>query len=135
MDYLKAAMDWAKEHYSDASMLLKCAFANSVQYFMTGESGGYGGPSMREHLCSWSLAGDNGKVGTINVGGNAMSAIYRDKSLPIAGEWKFDEAIVHCSKLCFSPASEYRLKLIQIQEREDCFDDDPIDLEALRGKF
>ena len=135
MDYLKAAMAWAKEHYSGASMQHKCAFANSVDYFMTGASGGYGGPSLREHLCSWSLAGDSGSVGAVDVGGQAMSAIYRDNSLPIAGEWKFDAASVHCAKLCFSPASEHRLKLIQIQEREHCHDDDPIDLEALRGKF
>ena len=135
MDYLKAAIDWAKEHQPDASIQHKCAFANSVDYLMTGASGGYGGPSMREHLCSWSLAGDSGSMISIEIGGQAMSAIYRDKSLPISGEWKFDEAIVHCAKLCFSPAGEHRLKLIQIQEREHCFDDDPIDVEALRGKF
>ena len=134
MDYLKSAMSWAIENHPNSSLQHRSAFANSVMYLVTGFSGGYGGPSLREHLCSWSLAGANGSVNAIEIGGEAMSAIYPDGSLPIAGGWSFEDAIEHCAKFCFSPVSEHRSQLIQIQEREHCFDDDPIDLEALRGK-
>lgn len=134
MDYLKSAMSWAIEHHPKSSIQHRCAFANSVLYLVSGASGGFGGPSLREHLCSWSLSGENGSVNAIEVAGEAMSAIYPDGSLPMAGNWLFEDAIAHCSKICFSPVSEHRSQLIQIQEREHCFDDDPIDLEALRGK-
>lgn len=134
MDYLKSAMDWAIEHHPDSSLYHRCAFANSVAYLVTGFSGGYGRPSLREHLCSWSLAGPNGFVNAIEVSGEAMSAIYPDGSIPRAGRWSFEAALEHCAKLCFSPAADYRSQLLQILEREHCFDDDPIDLEELRGK-
>lgn len=35
--------------YPEESEQHKAAFANSVYYFVTGWSGGYGGPSVREH--------------------------------------------------------------------------------------
>lgn len=134
MDLLKKAMNWAIANHPDASLNHRAAFANSVQYFCTGLSGGYSGPSMREHLCSWSLAGARGKVEAVSLGGEAVTALYPDGSLPLAGNWKFDEAIEHCAPLCFEPAEKYRDRLTQILEREHCFDDDPVDLAVLRGK-
>lgn len=129
----QAAMLWAQDHRPETSFERKCAFANSVEYLVTGESRGtYGGPSLREHLCAWSLAGVNGVVGSADVGGTAMTAIYTDGSLPRAGGWDFFNAIEHCAKLCFSPASEHLNQLISIQEREHCFDNDPVDVEALK---
>lgn len=131
---LKSAMEWAIEHHPNSSLQHRSAFANSVQYLVTGGSGGFGGPSLREHLVSWSLAGVNGSVNALEVAGQAMTAIYPDGSLPRAGEWSFEDAIVHCARLCFSPVDDHRSQLIQIMEREHCFDDDPKDLEELRGK-
>jgi hypothetical protein len=133
-DVLKNALDWAIEHHKDSSLAHRCAFANSVQYLITGMSGGFGGPSLREHLVSWSLAGANGSVNAIEVGGEAMTAIAPDGSLPRSGQWTFEDAVKHCVPLCFEPAEKYRDRLLQIQEREYCFDDDPKDLEKLRGK-
>jgi hypothetical protein len=133
-DVLKSAIEWAGLNYPNSSLHHRSAFANSVQYFVAGNSGGFGGPSLREHLCSWSLAGVNGSVNAIEIADEAMTAIYPDGSLPRAGEWNFEDAIVHCARLCFSPASDHRSQLIQIMEREYCFDDDPKDREELWGK-
>lgn len=128
-DYLEQAMTWANQHHPGASMPHKAAFANSVDYLMTGACGGYGGPSLRQHLVSWSL----GTVGTVDVGGRAMTTITPGK-LPMPGGWTFEAAVAHAAPLCFEPAKKYLNLLLQIQEREDCFDDDPEDLKALRGK-
>ena len=129
MDALRKAMDWAIEQRPEASLHHRAAFANSVAYLVTGASGGFGGPSIREHLCSWSL----GETTSINIGGEAMTAIIPG-DLPMPGAWDVDAAISHCDPLCFESASIHRVKLLQIMEREHCFDDDPKDLEALRGK-
>jgi hypothetical protein len=106
-----------------------------VAYLVTGASGGFGGPSIREHLVSWSLAGQAGKVEAVSIGGESMTAIYPDGSLPSAGKWGLENAIIHCAPICFSDIANYRKQALQIQEREHCFDDDPNDLESLRGKF
>lgn len=123
---LSKAMAWAKENKADSSMAHKCAFANSVQYLVSGWSGGYGGPSLREHLVSWALSGPNGR--------NEGMIQFPDGSLPSAGEWEYEKAIAFCAPLCFEPAEKYREKLLQIMEVEHHFDDDPVDLKALRGK-
>ncbi len=128
-DFLEQAMAWANQNKPEASMHHKAAFANSVSYLVTGVSGGYGGPSLREHLVSWSL----GAVGTTNIGGRTMTTITPG-NLPMPGNWTFEAAIAHAAPLCFEPAKRHLNTLIQIQEREHCFDDDPEDLKALRGK-
>jgi hypothetical protein len=134
MDTLEKAMNWAQLNHSTASTQHKAAFANSVAYLVTGGSGGYGGPSLREHLVSWSLAGLDGIVDSTSIGGEAMTLLRPDGSMYRPGQWGFDAAIAHCTPLCFDPAEKYRDLLIKIQEREYCFDDDPEDIKALRGK-
>lgn len=131
---LEKAMDWAKENHPNASMSHKAAFANSVAYFVTGWSGGFGGPSLREHLCSWALAGDEGLNEVGNLGGIAITVQYPDGRLPRAGQWTFEKAAGFCAPLCFDPAEKYMRQLTLILEREYCFDSDPQDLEALRIK-
>jgi len=125
---LQRAMAWANTHYAHESMQHKAAFANSVAYLVTGISGGYGGPSLREHLVSWSL----GTTGAVNIGGQAMTTITPG-NLPLPGDWAFEAAVAHAAPLCFDPARKYLNLLIQIQEREYCFDDDPEDFKVLRG--
>lgn len=134
MDTLNKAMEWAQMNHSNASAQHKAAFANSVEYLVTGASGGYGGPSLREHLNSWSLAGALGSVDAIDIAGEAMTLLKPDGSLPLPGQWSLDAAIAHCEPLCFEPATKYKNILLQIQEREYCFDDDPEDIAILRGK-
>lgn len=134
-DILQRAMQHAIAHHPTASLQHKAAFANSVAYLVTGESGGFGGVSIREHLCSWSLAGDRGTIEAISIDGQNLTCIKPDGSLPKPGDWSFEDAIVHCASLCFGDISQWRDRALQIQEREYCFDDDPEDLEALRGKY
>lgn len=129
---LEKALAWANQNRPAASSQHKSAFSNSVAYLVIGESGGYGGPSLREHLVSWSL-GTVG-VGSVNIAGQAMTVITPDGNLPLPGQWTFDAAVAHAAPLCFDPATKYLNLLLQIQEREDCFDDDPEDLAVLRGK-
>jgi hypothetical protein len=133
-DSLQRAMQHAIAQHPNSSLQHRAAFANSVAYLVSGASGGFGGPSIREHLCSWSLAGVHGTIGAINIGEQAMTCIKPDGSLPKPGDWSFEDAIVHCEPLCFGDISPWRNRALQIQEREYCFDDDPEDLEALRGK-
>lgn len=134
MEILEKAMQWAESNRPNESIQHKAAFANSVAYLVTGASGGYGGPSLREHLVSWLLAGKAGKNEAVNIGGTAMTLQCPDGSLPRAGTWTFEKAVFHCNRLCFDPAVQYKNTLVQIQEREYCFDDDPADLKSLRGK-
>ena len=46
---LVQAHSWAKKAHPAASPQRWAAFANSAAYLLTGLSGGYGGPSVREH--------------------------------------------------------------------------------------
>lgn len=133
-EFLKRAINWASANKPGGSMSHKAAFANSVAYLCSGWSGGYGGPSLREHLCSWALAGDEGLNETASLNGLAITVQYPDGRLPRAGHWEFEKAVKFCEPLCFEPAQRYLKILVQISEREYCFDDDPADLEALRGK-
>jgi hypothetical protein len=135
MESLEKAMQWAKDNHPTASIQHKAAFANSVAYYVAGASGGFGGPSLREHLCSWKLAGASGIAGAVSIADEAITMIQPDGSLRTAGGWAFEEAIAFCEPLCFCEASVFKSLLVQIQGREHCFDDDPQDLEVLRGKF
>lgn len=131
-DIWQIASDWAIANHPSQSIYHREAFANSVAYLITGASGG-SGPSMREHLVSWSLAG-GGEISSLALGDEAITVLHPDGTLPRAGEWTIEDAIAHCSPLCFDPAENYRRLLQNIKEREHCFDDDPQDLEVLRGK-
>lgn len=131
---LERALQWAQTQYPASSIAHQCAFANSVVYLVTGTSGGFGGPSLREHLCSWSLAGKGGCVVSAKVKDRLATAIFPDGSIPPAGEWGFEEACAHCAPLCFNPPERYDNKLVKISQSEHCFDDDEDDLEYLRGK-
>jgi hypothetical protein len=52
---LEAARRWGEEHYPNASPQKHAAFANSVTYAAYRMSGGYGGPSIREHAANKAL--------------------------------------------------------------------------------
>lgn len=107
MNVLKQAFKWAKENHSESPTAHQCAFANSVQYLCTGWSGGYGGPSVREHACSHSLVGN----------------------LPMPGNWEFDAACKFAEPICFGPITQLHFECYRT---EHCFDDAPEDLLALQ---
>jgi hypothetical protein len=103
---LADALAWAKKKYAGASPQKLAAFANSVAYGMTGWAGGYGGPSVREH-----------------VAGNML----RQKVL-LTPNLSFEEACAEVEGLVFGPLTPAHQAVFK---REHTFDDDPADLEAL----
>jgi hypothetical protein len=119
---------WGKERHSDAVTQRHAAFANSVAYLVTGASGGYGGPSIREHCVSWALAGDGENI-PVETNLGTLTMQIPDGRLPRAGEWEFDRACAFADPICYGPLPAMAAR---IAEQEHCFDDDPADLEALR---
>lgn len=107
MEFLEQALAWAKEKHSEAPAAHQCAFANSVQYLCTGWSGGYGGPSVREHACSHALAG------------NPL----------MPGNWSFQAACKIAEPICFGSITRLHFDCYRM---ENCFDDAPEDLLALQ---
>jgi hypothetical protein len=104
-DILEQAKKYIEERHPEASPQKRAAFANSVAYLVTGLSGGYGGPSVREH---------------------AAARLYGP-----GGRHSFEEA---CRLLeqddgpIFGPISELHRACWR---DEFCFDDDPEDLRVL----
>lgn len=113
MEILEKALAWAQENYPDAPKQHQAAFANSVNYLVSGWSGGYGGPSIREHSVSHSLYSRQNK---------------EQKKAP--GEWSFEDACEFCRNLCFGPVTQIHLNCYR---SEHCFDDTQEDLLALHS--
>lgn len=130
MKVLEQAMNWGKEKYPNASENHHAAFANSVQYLVDGVSGGYGGPSIREHAVSWSLAGDGSNISMqTNLG--ALTVQFPDGRLPMAGEWEFEKACEFAAPICFGQLPAIATRIYQ---EEYCFDDDPADIEEIKSR-
>lgn len=103
-DVLERAMRLIQERKPNASIQKKAAFANSVQYLVTGWSGGFGGPSVREH---------------------AACRLYGVR------RYSFEEAVellISEEGPIFGPLTEIHR---QCWEEEYCFDDDPDDVRQL----
>lgn len=123
------ALTWAGDR---GSVGQRRAFANSVSYLVCGRSGGLSGPSIREHLCSWSLAGPNGEVAQVKTVFQAvLTQITPDGTLPKSGAWTFKAAIAHCEPICFGDLRNYLPRAKQVQDWEYHFDDDDQDLRIL----
>jgi len=98
------AMDWIKQNRPEASPQHKAAFANAVTSKVTGFTGGFGGPSVREHAAARIRCGER------------MS---------------FEEA-VNLLNADDGPVFGPITKLHRVMWRvEHCFDDDPADLQEL----
>lgn len=95
---LTEAMNLGRRTHSDAAAEHHAAFANSVAYAVTGWSGGYGGPSMREHAASRHLHNLGLRPGSIS----------------------FDDAVKLVEEICYGPLT---LAIAQMLEVEYCFDD------------
>jgi len=119
---------WARSHHPTSDTNHRKAFANAVTYLVTGASGGSHGPSLREHLVSWSLMGIGGKIGDFD----GLTVLYPDGTLPRAGQWDYDDAIAFADPLCFDPPEKHLDRLIQISGQEHCFDDAAGDIAAVK---
>ena len=94
----------AEERHPGASSCRHAAFANSVAYLVTGFSGGFGGPSVREHVASGLIR--NGKM------------IFE----------RAVEALIGQDGLIFGPLTDLHRFC---WENEHCFNDDPADVAEL----
>lgn len=126
---LSWARVWGEGEYAGASQYKYAAFANAVAYLCTGGSGGYGGPSVREHAVSWALSGPEGYQALAQTDLGQLVVQYPDGSLPEAGQWEFEAACQFAAPLVFGPLANLHRRIWQV---EHCFDDDPADLEQLR---
>jgi hypothetical protein len=125
---LESAKEWGEQKYSQDSIAHHCAFANSVAYLVTGWSGGYGGPSLREHTVSHALAGAGSNVPLqTNVG--KLTIQHPDGKLPRAGHWSYSKALAFAEPIAYGPITRQHFTVWRMEEH--CFDDDPKDLEAV----
>lgn len=90
---LEKALALRQELYPKAPAEHHGAFANSVAYLVTGWSGGYGGPSMREHYACRQGVG---------------------------GKMSFDEAVAIAEPICYGPLT---LEIAMMAVEEHCYDD------------
>ncbi len=96
---LNRAMKLGQERHPAAPGQHHAAFANSVAYLVTGMSGGFGGPSMREHAAGRARCGEH-------LG--------------------FDEAVAGCEEVCYGPLT---VAIAVMVNCEHCFDDAPGEVE------
>lgn len=106
---LEKAWCLGKERHPDAPSQHHAAFANSVAYAVTRMSGGYGGPSMREHWASRIVASSFG-------------------SQPCS----FEQAVELLEENSYGPLTTEHAMMLDV---EYCFDDAPGDQEAARKMF
>jgi len=100
---LERARALGEERHPDAPAEHHGAFANSVACLVTGWSGGYGRPSMREHYACRQGVG---------------------------GEYSFEEAVAIAEPICYGPLTP---KIAMMAVEDPCFDDAPGEFrEAIR---
>ena len=104
-EVLDRALKIARERQPQASSQKHAAFANAVSYAVTGYSGGYGGPSVREHAAA-RVCPHPSEFDT------AIEILIADNG-PIFGP------LTDLHTMCW--------------ENEHCFDDDPEDVRILNG--
>ncbi|MBH41101.1 MAG: hypothetical protein CL685_00100 [Candidatus Magasanikbacteria bacterium] len=105
---LKTARALIEKHKPYASLQKKAAFANAVQELVCGVAGGYGGPSVREHAAV-HIFGPSKPLSF-----NSAVDLLADEQGPIFGP------ITDIHVWCYL--------------NEECFDNDPKDLEILRAR-
>ena len=127
---LDRAMEWAKQNRSDSSQAHKAAFANSVAYLVTGWSGGFGGPSVREHAVTRAVMlqgrGKEGPKFDSNFG--VLQTYQPDPEFFRPGKWTFESAVKFAEPICFGLITELHRSC---WKSEHCFDDDPQDIVEL----
>lgn len=127
--YLETALECGKNLHPSAPIQHHAAYANAIAYLMTGASGGYGGPSCREHAVSWAMSGTNGRQEQVETNIGTLTVQYPDGSLPPAGQWEFEKALKFAEPLCYGELTEIHYKCYK---NEHCFDDAPEDIEQIK---
>jgi len=107
---LESAMRWGKEHYPNACRQKHAAFANSVAYAAYRMSGGYGGPSVREHAANKAII--------------ESGIDWQDKPE--------EEIYAFVAPVCYGPLTDLHRAIWDDQRMRDIsFDNDPADIAAL----
>jgi hypothetical protein len=123
---LERALADAQRRHPSAPQQHQAAYANSVAYLMTGMSGGYGGPSCREHAVSHAALLQGGGRSTTVAG---LNAFIPGPSTKMPGQWDYEEAIELAEPLCFGELTDLHFRCFR---SENCFDDAPSDLDTLK---
>lgn len=123
---LEKALADGKAKYANAPAQQHAAFANSVAYLVTGASGGYGGPSCREHAVTHSAMLQGGGKQTMI---NDMNAFVPGPDTVMPGEWNYEAACNFAEPLCFGQLQDIHFACYR---SENCFDDAPSDIKALK---
>lgn len=129
MDYseaLEKALAEGKRRHPSAPIQHHGAFANSVAYLVTGASGGYGGPSCREHAVSHSALLQGGGKQTTAAG---MNAFVPGPGRTVPGQWEYAAACNFADPICYGPMTDLHH---QCYRTEHCFDDAEVDVAALK---
>ena len=125
-DILEKALAEGKSRQPNEPLQHHAAFANSVAYLVTGASGGYGGPSCREHAVSHAAqlqgGGQQATVGDFN-------AFVPGPDTGIPGQWSYESACDFAEPICYGPIQEIHFACYRT---EHCFDDSQEDIEALK---
>jgi hypothetical protein len=123
---LEKAIAEAKAKHPKAPVQHHAAFANSVAYLVTGASGGYGGPSCREHAVSHSVFLQSGGTRTTVEG---MNTFVPSSETVMPGQWDYESACNFADPLCFGELQNIHHECYR---SEHCFDDAPSDIVALK---
>ena len=102
---LDRAFEYGEKHHPDAPVQHHAGFANSVAYAVTGLVGGYGGPTMRQHLASQLV------ISKYGIG---------------AGRCTFEQAVELLEECCYGKIT---LAHASILACEYCSDDAPGEIE------
>ena len=103
-ELLKEMYELGRKRHPDAPPQHHAAFANSVTEAVTGWSGGYGGPSMREYWAGRLIL----RAGT-------------------PGEIELEQAISIVEQACYGPVT---IEMARLLLEEHCFDDAREDIDA-----
>lgn len=124
-EIIKDACAWGEERYPNAAVQRHRAFINSVAYLVTGVSGKYGGPTIRQHCVALALAGD----GENHFNGFFWIQLY-DERVKRAGKWSFPEACQFAEPICYGKLPSIAKEFWK-EHKHQCYDDDPLDLVEL----
>lgn len=106
---LKEAYEYGERRHPGAPSAHHAAFANSVAYALTGASGGYGGPSMREHLAIRLITDGFGSG---------------------AGCRTFEQVAELIDECCYGPLTRQHAMMLRCCH---CFGDPPGEVETAHG--
>lgn len=106
MNILDTTRTWGEQHYPNASQYKHAAFANSTWYALEHVSGGFGGPSIREHVAA-KMIDDSRKTFTL------------------------EQACLFVAPIVYGPLTDMHRQMWR-DFGEICFDNDPEDEQLLR---